>query len=72
MAKFPKKIKVLDPLTIELDEYEVSYLFIKKSDDPLFKDVLESLDHQIPRASYEYHCEDEKEKELIQNYLTFY
>lgn len=72
MAKFwKKKTVVLDPLSIELDEFEVSYLFIKKSNDPKFKEILSTLEEMIPRENFVYHCENQEEKDLIQNFLNF-
>ena len=72
MAKFwKKKTVVLDPLSIELDEFEVSYLFITQKDNEQLQSFIKDMDYQWPSDNFVYHCEDESEKEFILSLLPF-
>lgn len=67
---FKKKPVVLDPLSIEMDEYQLALLFIRTCDNPDYDVIRESLEEHFAKDEFIYHCEDENEKQMIEKIIN--
>jgi hypothetical protein len=67
---FKKKPVVLDPLSIEMDEYQLALLFIRTWENPDYDDIRDSMEEHFAKDDFIYHCEDEKEKEMIEEIIN--
>lgn len=68
MAKSYRKYKkpvVLDALSIEMEEYDLSYFFIKTRNIPEYDAIRDSMEEHFGKTDFVHQCEDDNEKEMI-------